>query len=553
SAVNLAMDEKGIVDYGLVGRESLRSDPLFPGGHRTDYHYIMQQYKALPEPVRLVVIDAGDLSRLYEQANFITKARYAELKQQALNELDRFLQEITNDLRVRQDLLLLMVPTPGEEGGKRDYLTPLLAYGAGVGKGWLTSPTTKRPGLVMSTDIAPTVLAFLGMEPLQRMTGRVMQVLPGGVRYDRLVQMYEQIALVYEARWPLLQTYAVLQVVLLLITVFLIILKWRWQEYIKPFLLAVMAAPLAFLLVGLLPQPGLWVLGCEIVLIALLLTCLSMFMQRINMLAPFLVICLLTALGILLDTWWGGRLQSVSVLSYDPVVGARFYGIGNEYMGILLGSLIAGAGAVLSVAATVSPFSQALLRALCVPVFGITLYTLAAPHLGTNVGGTIAALISLPLTVLLFYGRRINWRLALSLMLLAVLFLAGFIIYDLGRPVDMQSHIGRAAGEVIAGGMGAVWQIVQRKTEVNIRLIKYTIWSRVFIASLGSLCLLFYRPVGVMKKIQLKYPQLFAAFAGVTVASIAALIFNDSGIVAAATAMIYAAPPMLYLILSERS
>lgn len=552
SAVNLAMDEQGVVDYGLIGRECLRHDPFFPGGYRTDYRYIMQQYRALPEQVRLVVIDAGDLSRLYEQARYLDLQRYQALKQQAVQELDAFLLEMAGALR-RSDLLLLVVPAPGEEGGRRDYLTPLLACGAGVKPGWLSSPTTKRPGLVMSTDIAPTILAFWGQEPVPGMTGRAMQLLPGGMDYHRLQQMYAQIALVYDARWPLLQTYAVFQVLLLLVTVGLIIFKWHRQEYIKPFLLAVMAVPLAFLLAGLLPQPHLPALAGEVLLITLLLTGLSMFMQRYHLLAPFLVICLLTALGILLDTWLGGRLQGVSVFSYDPVVGARFYGIGNEYMGVLLGALIAGSGAVLSVAAAAARFWQAAMRLLCLPVFGLALYTLAAPWLGTNVGGTIAALISLPLTLLLYFQVRMNWRVILALALLAGLFLGGFIIYDLSRPVALQSHIGRAAGEVLAGGPGAVWQIVQRKTEVNIRLIKYTIWSRVFIASLGSLCLLFYRPVGVMKKIQLKYPQLFAAFAGVTVASIGALIFNDSGIVAAATAMIYAAPPMLYLILSERS
>lgn len=552
SAVNLAMDERGVVDYGLIGRECLRPDPFFPGGYRTDYRYIMQQYRALPEQVHLVVIDAGDLSRLHEQARYIDQQRYQVLKQQAVQELDAFLQEMAGALR-HSDLLLLVVPAPGEEGGRRDYLTPLLVYGDGVKPGWLSSPTTKRPGLVMSTDIAPTVLAFWGREALPGMTGRAMQLLPDGVDYHRLRQMYDQIALVYDARWPLLQTYAVFQVLLLLVTVGLIIFKWRRQEYIKPFLLAVMAVPLAFLLAGLLPQPDLLALAWEVLLITLLLTGLSLFVQRYHLLAPFLVICLLTALGILLDTWLGGRLQSVSVFSYDPVVGARFYGIGNEYMGVLLGALIAGSGAVLSLAATAAPFWQAALRLLCLPAFGLTMYTLAAPWLGTNVGGTIAALISLPLTVLLYYRVKMNWRAILALALLAGLFLGGFILYDLNRSVALQSHIGRAAGEVLAGGPGAVWQIVQRKTEVNIRLIKYTIWSRVFIASLGSLCLLFYRPVGVMKKIQLKYPQLFAAFAGVTAASIGALIFNDSGIVAAATAMIYAAPPMLYLILSERS
>jgi len=37
------------------------------------------------------------------------------------------------------------------------------------------------------------------------------------------------------------------------------------------------------------------------------------------------------------DIVLGNALMQVSILGYDPIVGARFYGIGNEYMGLLAG------------------------------------------------------------------------------------------------------------------------------------------------------------------------------------------------------------------------
>jgi hypothetical protein len=86
---------------------------------------------------------------------------------------------------------------------------------------------------------------------------------------------------------------------------------------------------------------------------------------------------------------------------------------------------------------------------------------------------------------------------------------------------------------------------------MNLRLLRYTIWSRVFLASLGGLILLFYRPTGRMQAFRKQYPYLFQGLVGIVVASVVALIFNDSGVVAAATVMVLGAPPLLYVFLDE--
>ena len=47
-----------------------------------------------------------------------------------------------------------------------------------------------------------------------------------------------------------------------------------------------------------------------------------------------------TAALIVLDIATGGSMIRNSVLGYDPIIGARYYGIGNEYMGVVTGSII---------------------------------------------------------------------------------------------------------------------------------------------------------------------------------------------------------------------
>src|SRR6185503_8466866 len=54
-------------------------------------------------------------------------------------------------------------------------LTPTVAYGAGVVRGSLYSPSTKREGLVTLTDIAPTILDALDVPAPQGLIGNAFR------------------------------------------------------------------------------------------------------------------------------------------------------------------------------------------------------------------------------------------------------------------------------------------------------------------------------------------------------------------------------------------
>jgi cell division protein FtsX len=59
------------------------------------------------------------------------------------------------------------------------------------------------------------------------------------------------------------------------------------------------------------------------------------------------------------------------------------------------------------------------------------------------------------------------------------------------------------------------------------------------------------KPRGLFRSWQTRYPFLMHGFAACTIGAVAALAFNDSGIVAAATMIVYVAVPMLLLRLDE--
>lgn len=94
--------------------------------------------------------------------------------------------------------------------------------------------------------------------------------------------------------------------------------------------------------------------------------------------------------------------------------------------------------------------------------------------------------------------------------------------------------------------------MVIRKLSMNYKLIRYTIWTRVLLGTLLALGILFYRPVGIFRRLLTENPAVAAGLSGGLIAAFAALVFNDSGIVAAATAMICPAATLFYIVIREQ-
>jgi len=549
--VTVAMDGRGLVDGGDVSDDLLTSDPQFPGGMRTDYKKLQARFMRLPADTAFTVIETGDLSRLEEERQNTLDAPLQAQRRQALARIDDFLGWLAGRLDLRRDLLLVVAPTAGGNTITGvNYLTPVLAVGNGVSPGLLTSSTTKRPGIIMNTDLAPTVLHFFGLPAVgMDLTGQPLQVLPAHNRLQALTTMQNQLVLTYNARPILQRVYIFYQFILLLVSLYCIFWRRiRAGRILEPFLLSVMVVPLVYLLLPLLPQVNIALLGLELFVLTVVITWAVVALHRSIGLDPFIVLCFANAGLILIDALLGSPLQKNALLGYDPIVGARFYGIGNEYMGILIGSILIGSTALL----TRLPHRRRLLLGLIGLFYAVSIYILSAPYLGTKVGGAIVMTAALFTTFLLLLGVRFNWRVVLLVIAGVAAVLGGFMFYDLHRPEQLQSHIGRNTALVLQGGWPVILDIIRRKSEMNIKLVRYTIWSRILLASIGSLAILFYRPVGVMASIRSKYPDLYKGFIGVTLGSILAFIFNDSGVVAAATTMVFGAPPMIYLVLQEQ-
>ena len=174
---------------------------------------------------------------------------------------------------------------------------------------------------------------------------------------------------------------------------------------------------------------------------------------------------------------------------------------------------------------------------------------IGSPQLGANSDGMITAPAAFLVTLLMLKNLRISPQTVLLVLAGVIAVTVGFTVYDMTRPVELQTHIGRAANQILLGGWGEAWTIITRKLAMNIKLIGSTIWSWVFMVILLALALLVYHPVGAMKQLRQDKPYIVKAFGGIITGALVGLVINDSGIVAASTTSIYLVVPLLLLML----
>lgn len=554
----LAMNSEGVVRSGIIDRRTYIVSPFSPTVYTTNYEFLAEQTSQFLQQneAGLVLLDLGDLSRLDALTTALSPAVYLENRQKLLAGIDAFLgslqQMVTETGAEKERALLVLAPYPAKaEVSAGNTLTPIIYYRQKMpGNELLLSASTKRKGLLTNLDLAPTILTHWQIDYAPFFSGHPFFTTPHA---GPLTFLNEQLALfqVNHSQRPLLiKGYVLLLIILVLAILLLLLLSKTGQKLYRALitlLLALTSVPLLFLLLPLLPTDRLEIR--TIALLAGVTLAVKLFRRQDTVLPRLTLLYLLTTLGIVTDLLLGAPLMKSSILGYDPISGARFYGLGNEYLGVLLGSSVLGSTLLLEM---VKEKRGAGLSKQLVPLTGIgaffLIFLVAAPQWGTNVGGTITFLTSYLLLYALFYRQKISLRLITACGAITLLFLIGLFAWDLQRPLEAQSHIGQTARLIGAEGPASLLPIFARKINMNIKLIRYSMWSRVFLTFLAALALVFNKPPGLLKKLFGEYGYLQAGLYTGLAGSLIVLFVNDSGIVAAGTSMLFITPALLYLV-----
>ncbi len=529
----IAMDLQGLVAYGEVSSPKLTQiDRSAPFGVCTNLDYIAAQVDRVLGKCRFVVIDVGDTYRADLYAEYCTDAQARALKRWAVGRLDKVVGRIASKIDFSADTLILLSPAPQTFTElAEERLTPIVVCGPDFRGGILTSPSTRRKGLVTICDVAPTVLRALGLTVPAEMTGRPMHAVHSDHPTDFLLNLNFQASLQGQ-RQVLVRAASVLQsLVVVFATMSLVLGSSSGRRLASWATLFPVSLTLAVLYAPILYTGGL--LGTTVVILVVTFALVALFGRVFRTpIVAFAWLCGLLVASILVDLLRGGLLVSSSVAGYGMLEGARYYGLGNELMGSLLGAGLFGAASAIR---SLNKYRSSAVWALPLTLALIFVFV-GWPSLGANAGGAISTAAALVGVVLALSGRTFSLKGIALLIVAAVLGGGALFAADFLRSSAAQSHIGRLIEAAAGGKLADVVVVAQRKLALNLMLVSTSVWSKLLglsIAASAVIYLVSRSTLSADSKVGSKIDSV--ALKGGAVAVFAAFIFNDSGVLAAAS------------------
>ncbi|HEX6467859.1 MAG TPA: hypothetical protein VF069_02095 [Streptosporangiaceae bacterium] len=424
----------------------------------------------------------------------------------------------------------------------------------------LTSSSTRRPDIVLTPDVTATMLHVLGLPIPADALGepwRSGAAQPGDAAATTTALADQDVA-AQTIRWLLPRFFTGLvlsQVLFYGAAVIALRRDWgakgrrRVLAATRVTALACAAVPVSTYLANLVPwwtagRPLPALLGCLAAADALVVAVALAGPWRRTLLGPGTVVAAATAATIALDLLSGTPLQLNSLMGYSPLVGGRYYGLGNIAFSVFATStLLASVGLAQWLIRRGGASARAWALAVVV-VLGLTTMALdGLPLWGADFGGVIAFVPGLAVSVLVVAGKRI------SLVRLAAFCAAGgaavlaIAFLDHLRPAAKQTHLGRFFGDLLHGSAGPV---VERKFGAMVHTFGNMTLTPIVVAGLVLLFVLLRRPdrlrAGALDLAFAQAPLLRAGLMGALLTAVVGTLVNDSGVAVLALGLVVGVP-----------
>lgn len=281
--------------------------------------------------------------------------------------------------RLRGDDLLIAMAMP-PAGSNRAL--PIGIVGRGF-RGNLTSNSTRTSAYVLSTDIAPTILSRFGLRSPDEMEGEPIRA-EGTIDPAAVDDLAARMAVIPSRRLPVLA--ACLASWIAVAAGVAAFAPGARRVSAAWLALAFAFLPLTLLAAAAIEPRGL-VEGLLVGIGSGALAALTLRLVRGWW--ALTITCALTVTAYAVDVIAGSGLTRLSLLGPNPIVGVRFYGIGNELEALLAVMVPVGVAAGLTAAAEKRPITGS---AAGVTFFGVGLLTalvFAAGRFGADVGAAI--------------------------------------------------------------------------------------------------------------------------------------------------------------------
>jgi hypothetical protein len=449
----------------------------------------------------------------------------------------------------------LLVTAPGAPS-KPPHLQLALADGPGYSSGLLNAVSTRQPGLVVLTDLTPTVLGWLGASvppqtvgahvtrgdrgslaaTVQALTGRDTAEQVWRDTHDEFFWAYSLadaavLAAIGLASWGAAPDQRRRRA-----------RRWRVAGVFAA------AVPAGTFLANLAPwpttaHPAAWLYGVSVAL-ALVIAGAALFgCRHRGPLAPLGVICLFTVAVLGADVMTGSGLQLETPFGLSVLEAGRFYGIGNEALGIYgLSGLFGAAWLALVLLRRYSPSRRpAVLAVAAVATF--TVFASGWPGFGGKVGGTIAMVPCFLLLGMVVAGIKLNWRRALLVAVSGLALFAVFALISYLVPATGHSDIGVFAGNTLHGRSGG---LLLRKINSNLGSLSVNAFSPLIPIVAIVTGLMLWRPawfrLTTMPAAFAAEPLLRPVLGVLWLMPVLGWFANDSGVIVAAAVLPFALP-----------
>ncbi|MCL6422551.1 hypothetical protein Bequi_03985 [Brachybacterium sp. JHP9] len=336
--------------------------------------------------------------------------------------------------------------------------------------GLLTSGSTHQSGVVVLTDVAPTILASYGITPVGPLPGQPflaekVSTSPLVIATDRT----QAARLVDAATVPALGSWLALGLIGLVLR--LVPAAARRPRLLRLSRALMAIAPLALpvgLYAGLVPwwragHPALaltgWVWAGSIVLSAIVL----LGPWRRSRFGPLGVSSALVAGLILLECAAGSPWQLGSPLGAQAISGGRYYGMSNHLFGLVLAASLAALLCLFT--RVLRPRSRALWTiGTWLVIAGICV----APTMGADFGSMLVTVPTFGLLALLVAGIRLRLWHVLALGVGGGAAVMGVSLLDWLRPPAARTHLGRFIDQILSGELAGV---IVRKFAQNLGML----------------------------------------------------------------------------------
>ena len=400
----------------------------------------------------------------------------------------------------------------------------------------LTSDSTRRPGIVAAVDVVPAILDHMGWPISEETAGSKIRYTAGAAPFELHARHLANMRI-----WLPVQVGAGVYLLVAGLGCLVLLLARRRVPGLvgraatwAPLTVGPLGA--ALLAAGDLPSlSAAWVVPFVLLVPAAVVGASGMLRRR-GVLAPAAAVGAIALAYVVVEALAGFPAALTPFLGGTQLDGARFYGLPNAFIGLLLGSSVYAATRLLPLWGLALILATGLLAGL--------------PMLGANHGAALTLFAGAGLWLALRVRGRLDARGIAIAVATAVVGMTVVVAAHALSPVP--THGTRfLAG--IADDPGSVWGKLADRLLIGLRLIARS--PAAVVPALGAPVSLYFllRPRGILREALEAHPVWRDALLAILLASVVAYLGNDTGPAAAGLGFGMGLGGMLYVSMAQAS